>query len=181
MTTDFLTELKEDLKNGASDKGHPFRYFTFATVGSGRIARLRTVVLRKVDSDLKLTFYADKRSKKIIHIKENNNVSLLFYNPKKLFQLRVDGIATIIKDEKIKRDYWNGIETRSQKEYTSATAPGSVIKNPDTLGFLEDENHFCAIEIESFKIEYLKLRQPNHMRVRFSKEGLVWKSDFLAP
>ena len=181
MTNAFFSELKEDLKNGATERDHPFRYFTFATVGSGRIARLRTVVLRKVDSDLKLTFYADQRSKKVIHIKENNNVSLLFYNPGKLFQLRIDGVATIIEDENIKKNYWNDIGTRSQKEYTSATTPGSVIENPDTLGYLKEENHFCAIEIQAFKIEYLKLRQPSHLRVRFSKEGLVWKSDFLAP
>ena len=181
MTDAFFTELKEDLKNGATENGHPFRYFTLATMGVDTIARLRTVVLRKVSEKLQLTFYTDKRSKKVTHIKENSKVSMLFYNPEKLFQLRIDGIASIIKDEKTKRDYWNKIEARSKKEYTTTAVPGSVIENPDTLEYMGNENHFCAIEIQPFKIEYLKLKRPNHLRVRFSKEGTVWKGEFLVP
>ena len=72
------------MQNGAYEKGHPFHYFTLATLGVDKFARLRLVALRNVSEDLKLTFFTDKRSKKVLHINENNRVGLLFYNPKKL-------------------------------------------------------------------------------------------------
>ena len=76
MTEVFFQELKEELQKSLVQKKHPFRYFTLATLGLEKIPRLRTVVLRKITEELMLTFYTDKRSKKIMHLKENNKVSL---------------------------------------------------------------------------------------------------------
>ena len=76
MTDNFFKELTEELQNGVIKKAHPFRYFTLGTVGLDRMARLRTVVLRNIADDLKLTFFTDDRSKKIIHLKENKHKTL---------------------------------------------------------------------------------------------------------
>ena len=100
MTETFFTELEIELRKGTSKKGHPFRYFTLATIGQGPIPRLRTVVLRRVSEDFKLIFYTDRRSKKIQHIKENSSVSLLFYHPKQLLQLKIEGKADIVSDSR---------------------------------------------------------------------------------
>lgn len=181
MTDNFFDELKLELQQGATKKGHPFRYFTLGTVGLDRLARLRTVVLRNVDPELKLSFYTDARSKKIIHLKENNKVGLLFYHPKKLLQIKVEGIAQIRKDEAIKQKYWSGIQPRARKDYTTASAPGSTLKGPDQLEYLSEENHFCIVEVTPFKIEYLRLKRPNHIRVRFSRVEDLWNSEFLVP
>ncbi|NHF61338.1 pyridoxamine 5'-phosphate oxidase family protein [Flavobacteriaceae bacterium TP-CH-4] len=181
MTDVFFDELRTDLQQGAVKKGHPFRYCTMATVGLDRIARLRTVVLRKVIDDLHLVFYTDRRSKKIIHIKENPKVSVLFYHPKKLMQVKVEGLAKIIKDEKILQKYWSGVQPSSRKDYTTSLAPGSSIKNPDEVEYLDEDAHFCMLEIVPFKIEYLKLKRPNHLRVRYSKENNHWEGEFMVP
>ncbi len=181
MTDIFLEEIQSELQQGAVKKGHPFRYCTMATVGLDQVARLRTVVLRKVIDDLHLVFYTDKRSKKIIHIKENPKVSILFYHPKKLLQIKVEGIAKIIDDEPILQRYWTGVQPNSRKDYTTTLAPGSSIANPDAVEYLEDDAHFCMLEIVPFKIEYLKLKRPNHLRVRYSKEDEQWKGEFLVP
>lgn len=181
MTGTFFTELKEELKKGTTTKNHPFRYCTLATIGLERMPRLRTIVLRKVSEELKLTFYTDRRSKKIVHIKENNRISVLFYHPKKLLQVKVDGLAYTVTDKTILKKYWSGIQPNSRKDYTTGSAPGSTISNPDKVEYLEDENHFCMVEIEPFKIEYLKLKRPNHLRVRFSKIDGDWDGEFLVP
>ncbi|MFS4467642.1 pyridoxamine 5'-phosphate oxidase family protein [Maribacter sp. 2210JD10-5] len=181
MTETFWQELTEELKKSTIKKGHPFRYFTLATVGLGNMARLRTVVLRQVKADLGLIFYTDRRSKKIIHIKENNKVSLLFYHPKKLMQLKIEGTATPITDKETLHKYWNGVQSSSRKDYITKNAPGSEIDNPDHVEYLENENYFCMVEIEPIKIEYLKLKRPNHLRVRFSKENRGWNGEFLVP
>lgn len=181
MSEVFWEELTKDLHQGVSKKGHPFRYCTLGTIGLERMPRLRTVVLRRVSTAMDLFIYTDLRSKKILHIKENNRVSLLFYHPKKLMQLKVEGLAKIHKDGEYLQKYWAGIQPKSRKDYTTTQAPGSAISNPDEVEYLEDKDYFCMVEIEPFKIEYLKLKRPNHLRIRFSKQDGDWKSDFLVP
>ncbi len=181
MTDTFFQELEDELRKGTSKKGHPFRYFSLGTVGLGAIARLRTVVLRRVSEELKLVFYTDRRSKKIGHIAENNTVSLLFYHPKKLLQLKVEGKAKIVSDPEELNKYWSGVQPASRKDYTTTSAPGSPISNPDNVEYLDEKNYFTIIEVEPVKFEYLKLKRPNHLRVLFSKENGEWNGEFLVP
>ncbi|SHJ84612.1 pyridoxamine 5'-phosphate oxidase family protein [Pseudozobellia thermophila] len=181
MTDRIWEELRNELILGASQKGHPFRYCTFATVGFEHLPRLRTVVVRHVSDRLNLTFYTDRRSKKVIHIKENNKVSMLFYHPEKLLQLKIEGLASLVRDDKRLNAYLKNIEADHLKDYTTHIAPGSAIGSPDEIEYLDKNNYFCAIEMEPFKIEYLKLQRPSHLRVRFSKEDDRWNSEFLVP
>jgi len=180
MTQNIFQELSEELKKGVSQKGHAFRYFTLATVGLDQVARLRTIVLRNVSEDLQLTFYTDSRSKKMIHLQENKKVGLLFYNPKNMMQIRIEGMAKVVNDLETKEKYWNG-NKKSRKDYTTTTAPGTALSNPNQLEYLDDEDHFCIVEITPFKIEYLKLQSPNHIRVRYSWEVDFWEHEFLVP
>lgn len=173
--------LKEELLKGSTEKLHPFRYFTLGTVGLDRVTRQRTVVLRKVSDDLKLSFYTDLRSKKIIHIKENSKVGLLFYHPEKLLQLKIEGLATVIKGEAIAETYDNNIPEDARKDYTTALAPGTPLEDPGVIEYLKKENHFCVVEITPFKVEYLKLQRPEHQRVRFSKRHELWSGEYLVP
>ncbi|WP_289644841.1 pyridoxamine 5'-phosphate oxidase family protein [Maribacter aestuarii] len=181
MTEVFFQELKEELSKSIVKKGHPFRYFTLATVGLDNMARLRTVVLRRISEDLTLTFYTDKRSKKMIHLKENKKISALFYHPKKLLQIKVEGTASVITDPALLKKYWHGIQPSSRKDYITSNAPGSTIKNPDLVEYLSDEDYFCMVEITPHKIEYLKLKRPNHIRVRYSRSDEDWLGEFLVP
>lgn len=181
MTHSYLEEVRAELKKGATQKDHPFRYFTLATVGLDQVPRLRTVVLRKVSDDLKLTIYTDSRSKKMIHLKENKKVGLLFYNPKTLTQIRIEGPAMVVRDEETKQKYWNGVGARARKDFTTASAPGTSLESPEKLDYLEDEDHFCILEIVPFKIEYLRLKRPNHIRVRFSWEENRWEGEYIVP
>lgn len=181
MTDTFFQELKTELHQGAVKKGHPFRYCTMGTVGLENSARLRTIVLRSITESLHMVFFTDKRSKKIIHIKENPKVSLLFYHPEKLLQIKVDGLARILSDEKTLKKYWSGVQPSSRKDYTTILPPGSGISNPDAVEYLDKEAYFCILEITPFKIEYLKLKKPNHLRVRFAVESDQWKGEYLVP
>ncbi|MGB5269298.1 pyridoxamine 5'-phosphate oxidase family protein [Eudoraea sp.] len=180
-TDQIFKDLKEELKKGSTQKSHPFRYFTLGTVGLDRLTRQRTLVLRKVSDELLLSFYTDFRSKKIIHIKENNKVGVLFYNPEKLLQIKIEGIATIIKGKAIEETYNNGVPEKARKGYTTAMAPGTPLEDPAVIEYLKKENHFCVVEITPFKIEYLKLQEPEHLRVRFSKRQELWSGEFLVP
>ncbi|NER09007.1 Pyridoxine/pyridoxamine 5'-phosphate oxidase [Muriicola jejuensis] len=181
MTHTYLEEVRAQLTKGATQKDHPFRYFTLATVGLDQVPRLRTVVLRKLSEDLRMTFYTDSRSKKMIHLKENKKVGLLFYNPDTLTQIRIEGVALVVQDEETKKKYWSGIDKSARKDFTTASAPGTTLTSPEKLDYLDDEDHFCILEIVPFKIEYLKLKRPNHIRVRYSWEDGRWEGEFIVP
>ncbi|UWX54018.1 pyridoxamine 5'-phosphate oxidase family protein [Maribacter litopenaei] len=176
----FWNELQEELKRGTTEKRHPFRFGTFGTVGIDKLPRLRTIVLRHVYENGYLSFYTDKRSKKVIHITENPNVSLLFYHPEKLLQVKIEGLASIVTDEHKLQTMWRDIPESNKKDYTTDNAPGSTLKNPDNLEYLTGDHFFCMIEIEPFRIEYLKLKRPHHIRVAYAKED-NWKGEFLVP
>ncbi|TDQ30960.1 pyridoxamine 5'-phosphate oxidase family protein [Zeaxanthinibacter enoshimensis] len=179
---DHFKELKEELLAAPLNDGHPFRTGTFGTVGLDMMARLRTIVLRKTDPDLNMTFYTDFRSKKIIHIKENPKVSLLLYHPEKKLQLKVEGLAVIKKDTASLTELWQNMKDHNKRDYTTALAPGSEISGEDSVEYLDSENFLCMVILEPFKIEYLKLGSPHHTRIRFSKKKAGhWVSDFLVP
>lgn len=181
MADDHFDEIGAELKAGARDFNHPFHLFTLGTVGLERMARLRTIALRDVTEDLKLRFYTDKRSKKIIHLKENNKVGLLFYHPKKQLQLKVEGLAEIFRDETFLAPLWKKIKPDAQKDYTTVSAPGSELIKPEALSYLPNSNYFCMVEVTPYKIEYLKLGKPHHLRIRYSTDGERWGSEFLVP
>lgn len=181
MYNTIFQEIKKELQKGLAKKGHPFRFCTLGTVGLGNIPRLRTVVLRNVTEDVVLSFYTDKRSKKITHIQENKNVSLLFYHPKKMVQLRIEGTATMDTSQKTTKMIWDGLHPNAKKDYTTVQSPGSAIKDPNHVEYLSDENYFCLVEVLPFKMEYLKLQSPHHLRVRFSNKNGTWESDYLIP
>ncbi len=181
MTDLYFQELRNALQLGISEKGHPFRYGTLATVGTDQMPRQRTIVLREVSDSLHLGFYTDQRSKKVTHIQHNNKVSLLFYHPEKLLQVKIEGMAMIQKDKAVLQDHWNKTTEGSRKDYTTKVAPGSTVSNPDSVDYLNEAHHFCMVTILPYQIEYLKLKRPNHLRVQYVLDGNGWKGQFLVP
>ncbi|MDF4222426.1 pyridoxamine 5'-phosphate oxidase family protein [Maribacter sp. M208] len=181
MIDSFFEELSTELHNGVTEKGHPFRFITMATVGNESTARLRTVVLREVNKDLRLTIYTDSRTQKIKHIAENNQVSFLLYHPEKMLQLKVEGTAEMVTNLERLKSTWQNIQPNSKKDYITETSPGTTIKNPDHVEYVEDKNYFTIIDIFPTKIEYLKLKRPNHIRALFTKTDNNWKGEFLVP
>ncbi|MEM7381617.1 MAG: pyridoxamine 5'-phosphate oxidase family protein, partial [Bacteroidota bacterium] len=114
-------------------------------------------------------------------IKENNKVGMLFYQPEKLLQLKVEGLASVHTQSETYLRHWKGMDTRAKKDYTTSKAPGSTLENQGPLDYLKEDDFFCVVEVTPFKIEYLKLSNPDHIRVRFSKEQGLWTSEFLVP
>ena len=182
MPKKIFEKIAQELKKGVFTKGHYFKYFTLATLGVDKFARLRLVALRNVSDDLKLTFFTDKRSKKMLHIKENNKVSLLFYDHKKLIQLRIEGIARINNDQFQIQKSWEQVGVEARKDYITKEAPGSTIGDPGSLEYLREGDYFSIVEIDPFRIEYLELKENRHTKIRYSKEGSGdWTSEYLVP
>ena len=137
--------------------------------------------LRKLLSDFTLLFYTDLRSAKVSQLQENNQVSALFYNPKKLLQIRVDGEVFFETDEKILKSYWNNIPENSRKDYITKLKPGSSINEDDEIEYDAENPNFVAVKIKAHTIEYLQLQRPSHLRLLFSRADDQWKMQNLVP
>ena len=180
MKNQILEEALQELENGHSKKRHPFRYFTLATLKNGE-PKQRTVVLRKTLEDASLVFYTDKRTEKIKELQQNSAFSALFYHPKKLLQIRVEGEAALITNKEEIATFWHTVQQASKKDYTTQKAPGTIIKNPDEVAYEPEQNYFCPVKLIPNSIEYLRLKRPNHLRVLFSKTDTDWVGEFLVP
>ena len=180
MKNQYLEEALRELVNGHAKKRHPFRYFVLATTENGK-PKQRTVVLRKTVSDGSLIIFTDKRTPKITDIQVNSNFSALFYDAKKLLQLRIEGTAELVTDKAQIETYWHTVQAASRKDYTTIVAPGTVIKNPDVVNYNPEENYFCPVKLVPNTIEYLRLKRPNHLRILFTKAGDNWEGEFLVP
>ncbi len=173
-------QIKSELVNGSVKKGHPFKYFTLGTLLNG-IPQQRTVVLRKVQENLDLLFYTDKRSAKVAQIKENPHVSALFYHPKKLLQIQLQGKATVKENPELLRKIWKTIPEKMQRDYRTVLPPGVPTDAPEAIEYLSDHHHFCMIELEPNTLSYLKLNRPHHLRVRYTRHQNDWEGTFLIP
>jgi len=175
-----LQNIENELINATIKKGHPFKYFTLATL-SEQNPRQRTVVLRKVQRGLQMFFYTDNRSAKVKQIGENPRISALFYDPKKMVQLQIQGRAYISKNPEMLQKIWKSIPENARRDYTTARPPGDKTLDPEALEYLGEQNHFCMVEITPERVEYLKLGRPHHLRIEFLKSGETWRKTFLVP
>lgn len=178
---ELLTLAKTELRRSNADRKHPFRYFYFATLGE--FPEVRTVVNRKVDLDLTLTFFTDARSPKVQQLKKNPKVSALFYHPEKKLQIRMSGLAERIDQAHGDFDrLLNEVkQTSSLKDYTTLQAPGSTVSDEAKLLF-GDEVYFLAIKVQPLKLDILQLGRDGHRRSAYAKNDLgEWKEAILVP
>ena len=175
-------EILEELRTATASASHPFRFAALATIGLEQVPRQRTIVLREfIPETQRLTFFTDARSKKMLHIKENNKVSLLLYHPEKQLQVRLEGLAVKETDRPTLEAYWGSVKETSRKEYATAGAPGTELDAGQRIDYLKEDHHFTVVHVHPFRMEYLQLRLPDHLRVRFSKDKTGWRSDYLVP
>ncbi len=178
---ELLTLTKAELRRSNADRKHPFRYFYFATLGE--FPEVRTVVNRKVDLDLTLTFFTDARSPKVQQLKKNLKVSALFYHPGKKLQIRVSGLAELV--DKSHGDFDRLLhevkQTSSLKDYTTLQAPGSSVPDEAALLF-GDDVYFSAIKIHPIKLDILQLGREGHRRSAYVKnDSGEWEETILVP
>ena len=179
MLDEIFNEAKQEIKFGYLKRKHPFRYPSLASIRNG-VPEQRTVVLRDTTKDFDLVFYTDNRSNKIDDFKANDNASVLFYYHKKLLQIKVSGRIKMITSGNEYDEYWSKVQGRSTKDFITKKAPGTTIKNPDLVEYKENEHHFCLLKLVPEKIEYLRLKRPNHIRAEYTKAN-NWEGKFLNP
>ena len=186
--------IKSEWKNinlGIQKAKHDYHSFVFSTVLKNS-PDSRTVILRDFDEHKPaIWFHSDIRSKKILHLEENENVSALFYDKSRKVQLRINGIADIEEDIEQNKKIWDSMRPESKLCYMGPYAPSQKINQfePNTLKKSahdldkEDEHlglsRFCRIRIKIKKLDWLKLDYKGHQRLEF-KFGKKIKTQWIA-
>lgn len=115
---EILKKIWKHLDLGTLDRDHPFHTPVFGTVGAGCVPSLRAVVLRRFwRKPPALAFHSHIAAPKIAEIKNNPNVSYLFYHPQEKLQLRTTGRATIHAGDELHEEQWLATGFFSRRSY----------------------------------------------------------------
>jgi pyridoxine/pyridoxamine 5'-phosphate oxidase len=181
---EMLQAVLDELRKGAVQKKHPFHKLVLSTI-KGDQAESRWVVFRKLTTENHFLIFTDARSEKVEELRQNPNVTLLFYHPRQGLQVRINGEAQLHHNDELTDTYWPGVKgSPGAKSYQTVQAPGEPIstihEGNSTKPELNDK-HFMLIEVVPHHIEALQLDRVEHIRVRFERASNAWKGTFLVP
>ncbi len=189
-----LNEVWTMLKRGVTHFNDPFHWPVLGTTGKDGCS-LRTVILRQlILSERILVCHTDARATKAQEIYNSNNVSWVFYHPKKKIQLRISGRAKLHTDDQFADDQWAAAKITSRLNYCATEPPGTPVDKP-TSGLpdfllntiptlLESERgckNFMSIACRIDSIDWLLLRALGHRRARFDWDENRLSSTWLIP
>lgn len=144
--------------------------------------RQRTVVLRAVDATQRQVMaHTDIRSPKILQIRADERVSLLFYDSARAIQLSVTATGSVHTDDSVADALWNAAHVLSLKYCLAPLAPGTECAAPEVnlpAGWLDrvptrDElaaarANFAALRFSVRHIDWLSLSRSGNLRAEFS-------------
>ena len=171
--------IKHELHRGALDPKHPFRYVNLATKGIDH-PKIRTVVLRELTPELDFLVFTDYRTAKVKEIQQSAAVSLHFYHPKKMLQIRVEAEAEINFQNELSETYWVKISEHRKVEYNGALPPGQVIEHPEEGWGISEHFFFTVIKMRTCRIEALQISKKGHMKIQFERQN-NWQGQWLVP
>ena len=125
------------------------------------------MVLRQADRPAQqLTFFADARSPKVLHLAHRGNAMIVFWNPDRRWQLRVAASVTIVQEGPHVEAAWARLRaTPAAVDYMAPSAPGTP------LSVVQSEicvPHLCILRTDVQEIDWLALQSGGaHRRVRF--------------
>ena len=173
------------LAQGVVNKKSKFHTPTLSTV-NGNMINSRTIILRKVDNKTKmLFFYSDSRSRKVLNIIQNNNVTVHLYEPRFKLQVQLYGHAKIENNSEKTKNIWSSLNSFSKKNYLSALSPGEKIDSLDNLKYNTDNegaySNFSLIYFKVTKLECLQLSDIKNIRVEFVYTESSNKKYYIVP
>ena len=189
-----LNETWAMLERGATHLKDPFHRAVLGTVGNHG-SSLRMVILRGfVNEERVLICHSDARAAKAREIENSDNISWLFYHPKKKIQLRVDGRATLHTQDKIADEHWAETGIAARFNYGTIEPPGTAIEHPSSglpdfmiqkvPSVVKSESvrkNFVVISGTIDSMDWLKLGVFGHRRARFNWDENGLKATWLVP
>ncbi|MFH2046031.1 MAG: pyridoxamine 5'-phosphate oxidase family protein [Pseudomonadota bacterium] len=191
---DVLKSSWKELHKGVRNFRHPFYRPAFTTITNNK-PEVRTIILRGfLEEDRTLISYCDARSPKVSQIRNNPNVSWLFYHPKKWLQLRLSGTATVHIDDNTSESQWKKVSQTNRINYCTEMPPGSPTNKPTSglpdfardqalklLDHPEAYKNFAAIVCRFNEMDWLLLKMTGHIRAKFHWEDNRINASWVIP
>lgn len=173
------------------EQGEP-NAFAFATVGSDGSPSVRTVLLKKFDSN-GFVFFTNYESRKSREVSHNNRVAMLFYWPSLERQLRIEGEIEKIAEQESDEYYSSrpltarlgAVVSRQSSEVASrAVMDEEYQRYCSAMGDKEPERpvYWGGYRIKPNYFEFWQGRESRlHDRLVYSKEESDWRRSRLWP
>lgn len=171
---DVPTRLWQRLGRAAADKNDAMRWPVVATAGPDGAPRTRVVVLRDCDRDLRrLTFYTDARSAKVSELGIATGIAMLFFDPRRMEQIRVRGGATVLTEGDRRDGLLAAIPDDRRGDYSAPAPPGRAIDGPDDGQHDQSHGeHFSVVDIVVTAADWLCLKDgQRRVQVDITQEG----------
>lgn len=171
-----LSQAWKALAAGVGDRDAAFHTVQVATIGLDNAPRVRTVVLRAVDTHRRtLRFHTDARSPKVAEIERNPGGALHAYDPAARIQLRMMCRATVHSAGPEVDLAWAETRPFSRICYRTAMAPGVEIEDPREgvpSNASADPNAgrdvFRTVTCRVESLDWLFLAHSGHRRAQFT-------------
>lgn len=167
-----LTQVWQSLARGVADRRAPAHHPVLATrsVEGGGAARI--VILRSADPETwRLTMYTDSRSGKVAELVREPRATILVWDPKAKFQIRL--LSRISMAPGTAAD-WDRLSPAQKSVYGGAPDPGLPIADPADAPGGGDPGRFTVLSATVETIETLHLASDRHRRARFMQSGATW-------
>lgn len=176
-----LEEEWSNIKIGVKTSKHDYHSFVLSTIRNNN-PDSRTVILRAFDVTSHLMwFHTDRRSKKILDLNKNEQISALFYDRSRRVQLRINGSASVDESSQSNREIWESMSPESKLCYTGPYAPSERLTDYAPNIIVEKSAHemnndddalgltrFCRIRIKLNSLDWLQLNHKGHKRLEFN-------------
>jgi len=182
------------LKRGADRFNDPFHWPVLGTLGKDCCSQRSVILRRFILPERILVCYTDARAGKVQEIKDNSNVSWLFYHPKKKIQLRITGVAELHTDDAFADKQWAATPIPSRLNYCSVLPPGTSVdelssglpdflvnKIPSLMHTEKGRKNFLTISSNIDSIDWLSLNILGNRRARFEWPENKLNSTWLIP
>jgi len=172
-----INDLFQDLERATVDRKHPYRFCYLATTQVDYVSTQRTVVLRRILPSKELLIFSDYRTPKVQEIKQQEQVSLLFYHPTQQIQIRLQAVVTIHHQDALCLREWSKLNERNKKDYQTILPPGSDLPKEE-LDQTHDPNlgssFFSILSLKPLNMDILQLRPAGHQRMVCHYENREW-------
>jgi pyridoxamine 5'-phosphate oxidase len=172
------------LARGVADRRSPFHTPTLATIGLDGAPRARTLVLRGFDAATRtLRLHSDVRSGKQAELSRDPRACLHLYDPGHQVQIRLEGEASLHRDDALADAAWEASRPFSRLCYGIASAPGTPVAAPPPAPAegAEGRAHFMALRLTFTRMEWLWLSALGHRRARFTWSPMGEEATWLVP
>jgi hypothetical protein len=180
------------LARGSADRRSPVHTPVVASVQGG-VPEARVMVLRAADrAAATLRFHTDVRSPKCAGL-DGGAVSVLAYHPGEAVQMRLGGVAEVVREGPLVDGIWAQATPFARRCYMVEAAPGSGLsapgsglpvmvegRKPTLEELVPARANFAIVLVTVASIDWLHLAQTGHRRARFAVTN-GWQGEWLVP